>query len=60
MAQKLGESGYVVYEKYGRVSLTEKGLQVGKQLLYRHQLLVRFLRQGASVSIDCVPILFLD
>lgn len=45
MAQRLGESGYVVYEKYGKVSLTGKGHRVGKQLLFRHKLLERFLRQ---------------
>ncbi|WP_018751937.1 transcriptional regulator MntR [Paenibacillus sanguinis] len=45
MAQKLGESGYIEYEKYGRISLTGKGRKVGKQLLDRHLLLERFLRQ---------------
>ncbi|GIP31839.1 transcriptional regulator MntR [Paenibacillus sp. J2TS4] len=45
MAQKLGESGYIIYEKYGRVSLTRKGLRIGKRLLYRHQLLERFLKK---------------
>lgn len=45
MAQKLGESGYIEYEKYGRISLTGKGRRIGKQLLDRHLLLERFLRQ---------------
>ncbi|MBD2866953.1 transcriptional regulator MntR [Paenibacillus arenilitoris] len=45
MAQKLGESGYIEYEKYGRISLTGKGTTIGKQLLDRHRLLERFLRQ---------------
>ncbi|QTH40171.1 transcriptional regulator MntR [Cohnella sp. LGH] len=45
MAQKLGESGYIEYEKYGRISLTRKGARVGQQLLDRHRLLERFLRQ---------------
>ncbi|MFB9274473.1 transcriptional regulator MntR [Cohnella cellulosilytica] len=44
MAQKLGESGYVEYEKYGRISLTGKGTRIGQQLLDRHRLLERFLR----------------
>ncbi|MFC4597174.1 transcriptional regulator MntR [Cohnella hongkongensis] len=43
MAQKLGESGYIEYEKYGRIALTGKGARVGKQLLDRHRLLERFL-----------------
>ncbi|RED60517.1 transcriptional regulator MntR [Cohnella phaseoli] len=45
MAQKLGESGYIEYERYGRISLTRKGARVGQQLLDRHRLLERFLRQ---------------
>ncbi|XID93837.1 transcriptional regulator MntR [Paenibacillaceae bacterium WGS1546] len=45
MAQKLGESGYIEYEKYGRICLTGKGSEIGKQLLDRHRLLERFLRQ---------------
>lgn len=45
MAQKLGESGYIEYEKYGRISLTGKGKQIGQRLLDRHLLLERFLRQ---------------
>lgn len=45
MAQKLGESGYVEYEKYGRVTMTAQGLSAGKRLLERHLLLERFLRQ---------------
>lgn len=45
MAQKLGESGYIEYEKYGVISLTGKGRRIGKQLLDRHLLLERFLRQ---------------
>lgn len=45
MAQKLGESGYIEYERYGRISLTGKGRRIGKQLLDRHLLLERFLRR---------------
>ncbi|CAH8706843.1 transcriptional regulator MntR [Paenibacillus thiaminolyticus] len=45
MAQKLGRTGYVQYEKYGRICLTDKGFQVGQQLFNRHQLLEKFLRQ---------------
>lgn len=45
MAQKLGSSGYIQYEKYGRISLTGKGSKIGKQLLDRHRLLERFLSQ---------------
>lgn len=45
MARKLGECGYVEYKKYGRIFLTGKGSEIGKQLLDRHRLLERFLRQ---------------
>ncbi|SMG19535.1 transcriptional regulator MntR [Paenibacillus aquistagni] len=43
MARKLGASAYIVYEKYGRLSLTEKGLTAGKRLLERHEILEQFL-----------------
>lgn len=33
------------YEKYGRISLTEKGLQVRRELFNRYQLLEKFLGQ---------------
>ncbi len=44
MVQNLKDLGYVDYEKYGVVKLTEKGYEEGKYLLYRHELLSRFLR----------------
>ncbi|GIP36449.1 transcriptional regulator MntR [Paenibacillus sp. J2TS4] len=43
MAQKLGKNGYILYKKYGRIWLTDKGLRVGRQLYNRHQLLEEFL-----------------
>lgn len=44
MARKLGESGYVIYRKYDRLTLTEKGLRAGKALIRRQQLIIRFLQ----------------
>lgn len=44
MVQNLKELGYVDYEKYGIVRLTELGLTQGAYLLSRHELLYRFLR----------------
>lgn len=43
MVQKLGELGFVNYEKYGIITLTEKGIQLGKLLLNRHTVLEQFL-----------------
>lgn len=43
MVQKLGEFGFVNYEKYGIVTLTDKGVKLGKLLLNRHIVLENFL-----------------
>ncbi|MFC5602130.1 transcriptional regulator MntR [Sporosarcina koreensis] len=44
MAQRLDREGYVVYERYRGLELTEKGLVFGKKLVRRHELLEQFLR----------------
>lgn len=44
MAQRLDREGYVVYERYRGLELTEKGLAFGKKLVRRHDLLEQFLR----------------
>ncbi len=44
MIQKLAEQGMVNYEKYGYITLTRKGKKLGKELLYRHQVVEDFLR----------------
>lgn len=43
MIRLLSESGYINAEKYGYILLTEKGRQAGDYLLYRHDVLQRFL-----------------
>ena len=43
MIQKLAETGYLNYEKYGVVVLSEKGKQVGEKLIIRHNLSQEFL-----------------
>lgn len=43
MTQQLKEDGYINAERYGYVSLTDKGRLVGQYLLFRHQVLHRFL-----------------
>lgn len=43
MIQHLNLSGYLLAEKYGIIRLTEKGREAGRYLLYRHDVLHRFL-----------------
>ncbi len=43
MVQKLDKDEYLKYEKYRGLILTDKGEQVGKRLVYRHELLEDFL-----------------
>lgn len=44
MVQKLDKDDYLVYEKYRGLILTPKGKKIGKLLVYRHELLEKFLR----------------
>lgn len=44
MIKKLSRFGYVNYEKYGYVNLTEKGIEIGKYLLSRHETIFNFLK----------------
>ena len=44
MLSQLSRAGYVSAEKYGYARLTEKGRQAGNYLLYRHEVIHRFLR----------------
>jgi Mn-dependent DtxR family transcriptional regulator len=42
MVQKLGESGYLKYEKYRGLILTDKGREVARKIQGRHETLSRF------------------
>lgn len=42
MVQKLGELGYINYEKYRGLILTEKGREVARKIQKRHETLSRF------------------
>ena len=42
MVQKLGEAGYLNYEKYRGLILTEKGRAVARKIQQRHETLSRF------------------
>ncbi|MBS7009586.1 metal-dependent transcriptional regulator [Anaerostipes sp.] len=43
MVKNLKDSGYLLSEKYGYIRLTDKGKQAGDYLLFRHDVLNRFL-----------------
>lgn len=43
MVNNLKKVGYVSFEKYGSIELTEKGLATGTYLLHRHEVLHQFL-----------------
>ncbi|MGI5896125.1 MAG: metal-dependent transcriptional regulator [Oscillospiraceae bacterium] len=43
MLGKLAQLGLVEYEKYGVISLTEQGKEIGKYLLWRHDTVRQFL-----------------
>lgn len=43
MLGNLKQGGYVNFEKYGYVELSEKGLATGNYLLHRHEVLHQFL-----------------
>ncbi len=44
MIQKLGQQGLVNYERYRRVTLTDRGRELGRFLSRRHAVLEEFLR----------------
>lgn len=43
MVKRLSELGYITYEKYSIITLTEKGKKTGEYLLKRHKTLEEFL-----------------
>lgn len=43
MVQQLSHAGYTSSEKYGDIYLTDKGREAGHYLLYRHDVIHRFL-----------------
>ena len=44
MATKLKTLGYINFETYGDMSLTESGIKIGEYLLWRHSILEQFLK----------------
>lgn len=43
MLQQLNHAEYIKTEKYGDITITEKGRRMGEYLLYRHDVIHRFL-----------------
>ncbi|MDD2495376.1 MAG: iron dependent repressor, metal binding and dimerization domain protein [Tissierellia bacterium] len=43
MIKRLSNDGFVNYEKYGSIKLTEKGIEKGKFFLFRHETIYEFL-----------------
>lgn len=43
MVKNLKDDGYLLSEKYGYIRLTDKGKEAGDYLLFRHDILNRFL-----------------
>jgi Mn-dependent DtxR family transcriptional regulator len=48
MLQKLHECGFITYEKYRNISLTDKGLVYGRFLVWRDQTMNTFLKLFGS------------
>lgn len=44
MVQKLAELGYLVFQRYGIIEFTSKGLEAGEYLLKRHAIIEEFLQ----------------
>jgi Mn-dependent DtxR family transcriptional regulator len=43
MVQKLSHLGFLNYKKYGIIFMTDKGVEVGRFLLHRHEIIQNFL-----------------
>lgn len=41
--KKLSEKGYIIYEKGGKIRLTEKGLEIAEKIYEKHRALKEFL-----------------
>jgi len=44
MVQKLADLTYLHYQKYGIIELSESGRLIGEYLLYRHEIICKFLK----------------
>ncbi len=65
MVKKLGELGFVNYEKYCIVTLTDKGKELGEVLLNRHNIIENFLafigcKEDALVQAELIEHIITD
>jgi Mn-dependent DtxR family transcriptional regulator len=52
MLQKLHEAGFIAYERYRNISLTDKGLAYGRFLVWRDETLKSFLRLFGDFGVE--------
>lgn len=45
MIQRMDAEGFVIYEKYRGIILTEKGREIARHIIERHEVLTRLLRR---------------
>lgn len=43
MAAHLADTGYILFARYGYIRLADKGREIGRYLLHRHEVIHRFL-----------------
>lgn len=48
--KKLADHGFIIYEKYKPAVLTEKGLDVAKKVMYKHNILFSFFKDTLNLS----------
>lgn len=51
MLKSLNEKGYVNYEKYEYVELTEQGENIGREMRYRHNVIYEFLAKTLEIDL---------
>ncbi|PAE33311.1 iron dependent repressor, metal binding and dimerization domain protein [Bacillus sp. 7884-1] len=44
MVRKLSKEKYLIYQRYGKIRMTETGTEKGKKLAYNHQILEEFFQ----------------
>jgi len=50
MLKKLDKGGFISYKKYSKINLTKKGLNIAKNLTFRHRIVETFLKDVLQLS----------
>ncbi len=50
--KKLSDQGYITYEKYKRISLTEQGCKIAETVYFKHCTLCKFFEKFLNLSHD--------